>query len=488
MPKLTVSGGPSGGPSSSSPSRSSRARKAFWRRALAGLALFGALSASAPAAASVVSRGEVSAEVLGIEMKVKHFTLGNGLRVYVLEDHSTPMFSMHIAYHVGSRDEPAGRTGFAHLFEHMMFKGSENVPEGGHFKYVQGAGGTVNAFTTADVTQYHQTVPSHYLDMVLWLEADRLRSLAVTTENFENQRAAVKEEKAMRYENRPYVMPLLQFFADAWAGTGYGHVTIGSDADLSAATTEDVQLFFNTWYVPNNAVMAVVGDVDYAELERKVDDRFGDLPRGPERAARPTIPHTASAPITRVTEDPLAPQPLYLIGWKTVPDRDPDHQPVRILMNVLLRGDSSRITRLLKDERRMVVASVPTETMGGGIDARVAAGAFVPAPGTGFAAIKAVVKAEVGKVKARGITPKELQKAINQLTVDVVSDLATNNGRAREIAQGALFYDDPLHTLTELEAVRKVTPKDIKRVANRYLTDNWLTLEIVPKRREEAAQ
>lgn len=454
---------------------------------LLGLALLGALTVSTPAAASVASRGEVAAEVLGIEMKVRHFTLGNGLRVYVLEDHSTPMFSMHIAYHVGSRDEQPGRSGFAHLFEHMMFKGSENVPEGGHFKHIQGAGGTLNAFTTADVTQYFQTVPSHYLDMVLWLEADRLRSLAVTDETFENQRAAVQEEKAMRYENRPYVMPLLQFFADAWAGTGYGHITIGSDQDLSAATTADVQKFFDTWYVPNNAVMAVVGDVDYAELERKVDERFGELPRGPERVPRPAVDHTASAPFSRTAEDPLAPQPLYVIGWKTVPDRDPDHQPVRILMNVLLRGDSSRLTRLLKDERRMVVASIPTDAMGGGIDAGVAAGAFVPAPGTSFGAIKGVFKAEVAKVKARGITPKELQKAINQLTVDVVSELATNNGRAREIAQGALFYDDPLHTLTELEKVRKVTPKDIKRVANRYLTDNWLTLEIVPKP-EEAAQ
>jgi zinc protease len=459
---------------------------AAWRRAAAGLTLLGALAVTTPATAAVASRGEASGTVLGIEMKVRHFTLGNGLRVYVLEDHSTPMFSLHLAYHVGSRDEQPGRSGFAHLFEHMMFKGSENVPEGGHFAHIKGAGGTLNAFTTADVTQYFQTVPSHYLDMVLWLEADRLRSLAITDENFDNQREAVREEKATRYENRPYMMALRQFFADAWAGTGYGHITIGSDEDLTAATTADVQRFFDSWYAPNNAVMAVVGDVSYDELERKVDERFGELPRGPERAPRPAIDHSISAPFSRTVEDRLAPQPLYLIGWKTVPARDPDHQAVRILMNVLLRGDSSRITRLLKDERRMVVASIPTDSMGGGIDAGVAAGAFLPAPGTGFPAIKAVVKTEVAKVKARGITPKELQKAVNQLTVDVVSELATNNGRAREIAQGALFFDDPLHTLTELDAVRKVTPKDIKRVAKEHLTDDWLTLEIVPARGEGA--
>ncbi|MCX4247641.1 M16 family metallopeptidase [Paraliomyxa miuraensis] len=481
MPELTDSR-----PSRRHPIEPRPPRGAAWRRAAATLAVLGALvtGAAAPSSASaaVSARGETTGSVLGIEMKVKHFTLGNGLRVFVLEDHSTPMFAMHIAYHVGSRDEQPGRTGFAHLFEHMMFKGSGSVPDGGHFKYINEAGGTLNAFTTADVTQYHEVVPSHYLDMVLWLESDRLRSLAVTDENFENQRAAVKEEKAMRYDNRPYIKALRTFFSDAWAGTGYGHTTIGSEEDLSAAATSDIQGFFDTYYVPNNAVMAIVGDVDYAEVERKVDERFGNIPRGPDRAPRPAIDHSMRGPYVRTIEDPLAPQPLYLIGWKTVPTHDPDHAPVRILMSVLLRGDSSRITRLLKDERRMVVASVPTEGIGGGIDAGVAAGAFVPSPGHGFDAIKAVVKAEVGKVKKRGISPKELQKAINQLTVDTVSDLATNNGRARGIAQGALFYDDPVHALSELESYRKVTPKDIKRVANRYLTDDWLTLEIVPKR------
>ncbi len=456
-------------------------KSSVWRRFITGTVLCGALLGATPASASVASEGEASGSVLGIEMKIRHFTLGNGLRVYVLEDHSTPMFSMHIAYHVGSRDEAEGRTGFAHLFEHMMFKGSENVPEKGHFKYVQGAGGTLNAFTTTDVTQYYQIVPSHYLDMVLWLESDRLQSLAVTDDNFENQREAVKEEKAMRYDNRPYLLALKQFFADAWSGTGYGHLTIGSDQDLSAATTADVQRFFDTYYAPNNAVMAVVGDVDYEQLKRKIDERFGDIARGPDRPPRPSIDHSMSAPVSRTTEDPLARQPLYVLGWKTIPKNHADFHAVRILMSVLLRGDSSRLTRVLKDERRLVVASIPTDSMGGGVDASISAGAFVPAPGTSFDSIKKVVRTEVAKIKKRGITSKELKKAINQLTVDAVTNLATNDGRAQGIAQGALFFDDPVHALTELEKYRKVTSKDIKRVANRYLTDNWLTLEILPK-------
>ncbi len=457
-------------------------KRSVWRSIAASLALLGVLSAVPSAEASVVSEGEKVGSVLGIEMKVRHFTLGNGLRVFVLEDHSTPAFAMHLAYHVGSRDEKPGRTGFAHLFEHMMFKGSENVPEGGHFRYVQQAGGSVNAFTTADVTQYHQSVPSHYLDMVLWLEADRLESLAVTEDNFENQRQAVQEEKAMRYDNQPYLLPLEQFFADAWANTGYGHMTIGSAQDLAAASTDDVQLFFDSYYAPNNAVMAVVGDVQYDEVKRKVDEYFGGLGKGPDRPARPTIDHSVEQPFSRSVEDPHARQPLYLIGWKTVPRRSGDYQAVRILMNAMLRGDSSRITRLLKDERRMVVASIPTDSMGGGIDAGMSAGAFVPMPGASFGNIQDVVRTEVTKVKKRGISTKELQKAQNQITVDVVSSLATNNGRAREIAQGALFFDDPTYALTELEKYRSVSTRDIKRVANKYLTNNWLTLEILPRR------
>ncbi|MCH9685839.1 MAG: insulinase family protein [Deltaproteobacteria bacterium] len=457
-------------------------KRSVWRRLAALLALFGVMSLASTAEAGVISEGKKVGTVLGIEMKVRHFTLGNGLRVYVLEDHSTPMFAMHIAYHVGSRDEKAGRTGFAHLFEHMMFKGSENVPEGGHFRNIQGAGGTVNAFTTADVTQYHQTVPSHYLDMVLWLESDRLQSLAVTEENFDNQRDAVKEEKAMRYDNQPYLLPLQEFFAAAWSGTGYGHMTIGSEADLTAASTADVQLFFDSYYVPNNAVMAIVGDVDYEEVKRKVDQYFGGLAKGPERTPRPSIDHAVDEPFSRVVEDRLARQPLYLLGWKTVSRRSPDYQAVRLMMNAMLRGDSSRLTRLLKDDKRMVVASIPTDSMGGGIDAGMSAGAFVPVPGTTFGAIQDVVRTEVSKVKKRGISGKELQKAQNQITVDVVSSLSTNNGRAREIAGGALFFDDPTYALTELKKYRQVSTRDITRVANKYLTDNWLTLEIVPER------
>ncbi len=464
-------------------------------RTLATLALAGtfvAPSASAAPSKDKAAPKKVKAEKpkakkkrkkgdLEIDLPVETFTLDNGLRVIVLEDHSTPAFALSIAYNVGSRDEQEGRTGFAHLFEHMMFKGSKNVPDGGHFKYILGVGGEMNAFTSADVTQYYDVVPSHYLDMVLWLESDRMRSLEVTEENFENQRAAVKEEKAMRVDNAPYIGVILDVFADLWKGTGYGHPTIGSLEDLNAAETKDVQAFFDRYYVPNNAVMSIVGDVELEEVKQKVQQYFGDIPRGPDREKFEPVEHVQEK-VEIEREDKLARQPLYLIGWKTVPEYHPDAKPLELLVNILLRGDSSRITRILKDEKKLVIASLPIGSLGGGRDAGMASAAFIPVEGASFDEIKKVVVAEVEKVKKRGVSKKELQKAINQLTVDTVEQLATNLGRCIMTAQHELFYDDPKHILTDLEEYRAVKVKDLKRVANKYLTDKWVTVAVMPKK------
>jgi len=411
---------------------------------------------------------------------VKSFALQNGLRVFVLEDHTVPTLSLQMIYNVGSRDEEQGRTGFAHFFEHMMFKGSENVADGGHFKYVLGTGGQMNAFTSNDFTLYFDVLPSQYLDLGLWLESDRLRSLAITDENFENQRKAVQEEKAMRVDNVPYARAVLDFFADAWKGTGYGHHAIGSDADLQAAKTADVKAFFDKYYVPNNAVMVLVGDVDFAEVQTKVEKYFGSIPRGTDRTPFGAVDHTQTK-IEKRIEDKLAQQPLYIIGWKTVPENHPDRHAVELLMNILLRGDSSRITKILKDEKKLVVASVPLPSIaGGGRDAGAAFAAFIPVKSAGFESIKQVVKAEIDTLKKRGISSKDLKKAINQVTVDTVQQLSTNNGRATQIGVGALFHGDPTWVLTDLQGYRAVKQSDIKRVANKYLTDQWMVVEVVP--------
>ncbi len=448
----------------------------------ASVGLAAPANAEAPKATTAAAPSgtvKTTGSALGVELTVESFTLDNGLRVYVVEDHSVPAFSMHTAFEVGSQDEEDGRSGFAHLFEHMMFKGSENVPDGGYFKNVLGVGGVMNAFTSADVTQYFAVLPSHYLDMILWLESDRLRSLVITDENFENQRSAVKEERAMRYENQPYAQALAQFRTSLWEGTGYGHTTIGSQADLTAAGTADVQAFFDKYYVPNNAVITIVGDVEVATVKAKIEKFYGDIPKGEARADRKNADHTQKKVVER-TEDPHAQQPLYVVGWKTIPYDHPDRPALELLMSMLLRGESARITKVLTDDKKMVVAALPMRTAGGRNAGSEMAG-FIPLPGNAFADIQAVVREEIEKVKKRGVSSRDLTKAKNRATVNTVGALATNNGRAFQIVQGALFHDDPLFVLRDLELTQAVTSKDIKRVANTYLGDDWFTLEIVPQ-------
>lgn len=440
-----------------------------------------AIADAAPAPATtakppVAKKG--SKKDLGFDLPIQNFDLANGLRVFVVEDHSTPSFNMTLLYDVGSRDEVQGRTGFAHLFEHMMFEGSKNVPPMGHLTFVQRVGGNNNAGTSYDMTIYYNNLPSQYLDLGLWLEADRLRSLEITDENFENQRAAVKEEKGMRMDNVPYAAAVQDWLSEAWKGTGYGHSVIGSLEDLNAAKTADVQAFFDKYYTPNNAVLVFVGDVDFADLKARVEKAFGDIKRGPDRPPTPAGQIDKSKPLERSVDDPLAQQPLYLLGWHTVGQSNPDRYALDLLGNILLVGDSARIPKILQDDKKLV------QVAGGAHysqrDNGVVFVQALPLASTKFDDIKKVVRDEVAKVQKTGISARELQKAINAEVISTVNTLATNQGRATSIAQGALFYGDPKRVLTDLQKYQEVTPADIKRVANEYLGANWLTLEVKP--------
>jgi zinc protease len=274
---------------------------------------------------------------------------------------------------------------------------------------------------------------------------------------------------------------MIDFFSEVWAGTGYGHAGIGTEADLDAAETADIKKFFDKYYVPNNAVIAIVGDVEIDDVKAKIEKYYGEIPRGPEREPFAPVSHEQKA-LAKQVADEHAQQPLYMVGWKTVAENHPDRHALELLMNILLRGESARIGRILKDEKKLVVSSVPmSASLSGGQDAGAALGAFIPAPGKTFAEIQAVVREEIDRVKKKGVSAKDLQKAKNQLEVDTVSSLATNNGRAYLIAQGAVLDGDPLYILTDLKKYQAVSARDVKRVAEKYLTDQWLTLEIVPK-------
>ncbi len=278
---------------------------------------------------------------------IQQFTLSNGLRVILSPDRSIPVVSVAVYYDVGSRNEIEGRTGFAHLFEHMMFQGSENVPKAAHFQYVFNAGGTMNGTTSTERTNYFETLPSNHLPLALWLESDRMRSLRVTQENLDNQRNAVQEEKRLRYDNQPYVNAFLRINELIFKNPANAHSTIGSMEDLDAATIDDVRGFFRVYYAPNNAVLTIVGDFDEAEARGLVEKYFSSIPNQP---APPPVDVSELEEVAVNTEtfiDKLAPTPAFVLGWKIPIRRSPEFYALSLAGNLLFEGDSSRLYQKL---------------------------------------------------------------------------------------------------------------------------------------------
>jgi zinc protease len=286
----------------------------------------------------------------------KMTTLPNGLQVVMLEDHSTPVTHVAVWYHVGSKDEKRGRTGFAHLFEHLMFKGSKNVRPDQHPSWITSIGGEANAETDEDSTIYWQTVPSHHLPLVLWLEADRMASLEVSDDKFRTEREVVKEERRMRFENQPFGRLSEIIFDKAFKVHPYKHQTIGSLEDLEAASINDVREFHRTYYVPNNATVVIVGDFDSAEALKLVQQYMGRVPRGRDvpRDIPREPPHQGPE---RVTVTEAWPLPAVVVAYHITYDGHPDAYPLHILAKILSDGDSSRLYQSLVYEKQMALAA-----------------------------------------------------------------------------------------------------------------------------------
>jgi predicted Zn-dependent peptidase len=415
------------------------------------------------------------------EAPVEQFTLENGLRVVFSEDHSVPVVSVAVYYDVGSRNEREGRTGFAHLFEHMMFQGSENVPKAGHFQYIFNNGGTMNGTTSTERTNYYETLPASQLPLALWLESDRMRSLRVTQENLDNQREAVKEEKRLNYDNRPYSNAFLRLNELIFRNPANAHSTIGSMEDLDAATIEDVREFFRVYYAPNNAVLTVVGDFDPAEARALVEKYFASIPAQP----LPPPPDVSEPEeVTRRYElyrDPFAQLPALMLGWKIPARRAPDFYAVSLATDLLLDGDSSRLyQRLVKDEEAVV-------TVQGSLGERRGPSTLyvfvIPKPGHTTEEIRAVVREEAERLAAEGPTPEEMEKLRNTLLNDAVRGRQSTLYRAQRLAEFTLYDGDPNLFNSELSRYLAVTPDEIKSAVARYLlTDNHTLLEVAPAR------
>jgi zinc protease len=410
---------------------------------------------------------------------IKQFSLDNGLRIVLNEDHSVPVVSVAVYYDVGSRNEREGRTGFAHLFEHMMFQGSENVPKAGHFQYISNAGGTMNGTTSSERTNYFETLPASQLPLALWLESDRMRSLAVTQENLDNQREAVKEEKRLRYDNQPYVNGFLRLFEMSFKNPANSHSTIGSMEDLDAATVEDIQEFFRIYYAPNNAVLAVAGDIDQAETLALIEKYFATIPRQPEPPPVDVAEPQGVAVNQDAYLDKLAPVPAFALGWKIPERRSPDFYALSLASHLLFEGESARLyQKLVKGEESVVQIQ-------GGIDERRGpSGLFIvviPKPDHEGAQIRDTIFEEIRQLATLGPNEEEMEKLRNNLFLASVRSRQSSLYRAQQLAEFTLYDDNPELFNTDLQTYLDVTADQIRDSVAQYLdTDDRVLLDIVP--------
>jgi predicted Zn-dependent peptidase len=412
------------------------------------------------------------------------YTLPNGLRVVLSEDHSTPVVTVNVWYHVGSANERVRRSGFAHLFEHMMFQGSAHVRKAEHFQRIARAGGGMSGSTTADRTNYFETLPSNRLNLGLWLEADRMRSLAITQENFENQRQAVKEERRLRVDNQPYqrvIQDALTMPFDSSGCFAYAHTTIGDMADLDSARLEDVQAFFRQYYAPNIAVVAIVGDFDPAEARRLVEQYFGDVPRVEDPAP---VRCEGGTPLPRRVEvtDNNANLALVLFGYRVPAVSDADAPALSLLTSILTGGESSRLNlRLVRQERAAVAAQgIPFLQRAAGLILVFG----VANQGVQPARIEQLLSEEIDRARNEAVSDAELAKARNQYRAGAIRSRQTTQGVAEELQSALRMYGSLDAANTEIDRYMAVTTADLRRVAQRYFTpENRLTVIVNPPAR-----
>jgi zinc protease len=421
-----------------------------------------------------------------VRVDLKETTLKNGLRVITVEDHSAPVVAISITYNVGSRNERQGRTGFAHLFEHMMFKGSENVGSGEHFMLVFNNGGNMNGTTNEDRTNYFEVLPANQLDLLLFLESDRMKSLAITKDNLDNQRNAVQEERRLGVDNQPYGKSgevQQELIYDNFA---YKHTVIGSMEDLNAATVEDVAAFFKMYYAPNNAVLTLVGDFKTPEALAKIRNSFESIPRQPDPPAVDMTEPQQKAERRTTVDDVLARAPRVDLAFKAVPGNTSDFYALQVLAAVLQGGQSSRLYQKLVKEKEMVTS------VGGFMDEKRGVGAFYSnatlRPGVKTEDVEAAIYEEIERLKKEPIADWELQKAKNTTRRNIVNSLQGSLSRAITIGQYTVYYNDPNLINTRLDKVATVTKEDVQRVANKYLVDTNRTVVItMPKAKAKPA-
>lgn len=414
------------------------------------------------------------------QIEFEEYEMDNGLHVILHQDNSTPIVNVSVLYHVGSKNEKEGRSGFAHFFEHLMFEGSPNIERGSFFKILQGAGGTLNANTSHDRTFYYETLPSHHLALGLYMESERMLHAIIDSTGVATQKEVVKEEKRTRVDNQPYGTFQSKMFAAAFQGTNYEWVPIGSFEDIDAGTSVDFQDFFDTFYVPNNATLSVAGDIEMAETRSLIERYFGDIKRGEKEIPRPTIttPNLGGEYREDIFDNIQLPAVIY--GYQMCEQRSEDYYAMQMLTQLLSGGESSRFQKEIKDNKQIAafVGSFPFSLEDGGLFITFGVVNLGKTPEE----LEEAIASEIDRVKREPIPDKEFQKLRNQLENDFVSSNSRMQGIAESLADYHVYFGDANLINTEIEQYLAVTKEDIMRVAKKYLNkEKRVSLTYLPK-------
>lgn len=424
----------------------------------------------------------ISAQITNIDFE--EFDLPNGLHVIMHKDNTNPLISVNIWYHVGAKDEDTGRTGFAHLFEHMMFQGSENVSKTGHFDYIQKAGGTLNGTTNLDRTNYFESVPTNQLELVLWLESDRMGTLMVNQENFDNQREVVKEEKRQRYDNTPYGSRFVELSKRLFKGQTYEWMPIGSMEDLNAADLGYAQTFYKKYYSPDNAVVVVSGDIDYNETKKLVKKYFGSLkPAKTKKHEYKKIIFNQGETKDTIYDNVQLPA-LYM-AYKIPGMKDKDIHALEILSMILGDGRSSRLYNNIVYTKKMAKSS------GAFVFDNELAGFFIVSS-TGFKntnldSLEKEITSIIEGVKTGEVSDKELDKAKNSIENDYINRMQTTMGKADLMAHYWTYFKNTSLINSDINNYLNITKEDLLNAAQKYLnTENRVVLYYLPKNEKKS--
>lgn len=414
------------------------------------------------------------------QIEFEEFQLDNGLTVLMHRDTATPIVAVSVMYHVGSKNENPERTGFAHFFEHLLFEGTENIGRGEFMKKIESIGGTLNAYTSNDVTYYHEVVPSNYLETALYMESERMLHAKIDSVGIETQRSVVKEEMRQRIDNQPYGTILKETFKRTHQQHPYHWPVIGSIEHLNAATLNEFMEFYKTYYVPNNAVLSIAGDLDYAQTEAWVRQYFSEIPRGTGRINRPSVTEPKrNEEIRDMIYDNIQ-LPAVIFAYNLPPKKHEDSPALDMLSTYLTGGKSSLLTKEIVDnqQKALAVEAFPLDLEDGGVFLLYG----IANMGVAADSLENAIDEQMNRVFAEGISEDDFQKLRAQVENAVVNQYASVAGIAESLAEAKIFFGNANEINNEMEKYNRVTREDIQRVATRYFgKDGRVVLHYLPK-------